>query len=90
MSNLPDNPTTPRRRYSWPWFVLVALVVAILLAVAWLSFEIARTRRIRDLNAPHAATPGTVDCGATAPLMRDVTIPCRSVVRTLGSFPRAF
>jgi hypothetical protein len=40
-----------RRRYTWPWFVLAAFVVAIALAMLWLSFEIRRTQRIRDLNA---------------------------------------
>src|ERR1041385_4209545 len=44
--------TNPRHR--WPWFVLAALIVAILLAALWLSFEIARTKRIRDLNAPQS------------------------------------
>jgi uncharacterized membrane protein len=43
-----------RRRYRWPWFVLAALCAAIALAILWLSAEIERTRRIRDLNAPMA------------------------------------
>jgi len=50
--NLPDPQS--RRRYTWPWFVLAAVLLAIALAVAWMSKEIARTRRIRDLNAPAA------------------------------------
>jgi hypothetical protein len=41
-----------RRRYAWPWFVLAAILAAIALAILWLSFEIERTRRIRDLNSP--------------------------------------
>jgi hypothetical protein len=45
-----------RRRYTWPWFVLAAVVLAIALAVLWMSKEIARTRRIRDLNEPPPAT----------------------------------
>jgi hypothetical protein len=49
-SNLPA--TQNKRRYTWPWFVLGAVLLAILLAVAWMSREIKRTRRIRDLNAP--------------------------------------
>jgi len=44
-----DKPPLPRRRYRWPWFVLAALLAAVLLAAAWLSFEISRTQRIRDL-----------------------------------------
>jgi flagellar biosynthesis/type III secretory pathway M-ring protein FliF/YscJ len=51
-SNLP-NPQN-QRRYTWPWFVLAAVLLAIALAVAWMSKEIERTRRIRDLNAPAA------------------------------------
>lgn len=48
--NLPDTP--PKRHYTWPWFVLGAVLLAIALAVLWMSKEIERTRRIRDLNAP--------------------------------------
>jgi len=46
-----QRPPSPRR-YTWPWFVLVAFLMAIVLAIIWLSFEIKRTQRIRDLNAP--------------------------------------
>ena len=46
----PDTP--PKRHYTWPWFVLGAVLLAIALAVLWMSKEIERTRRIRDLNAP--------------------------------------
>ena len=48
--NLPDTP--PRRHYTWPWFVLGAVLLAIVLAVLWMSKEIEKIRRIRDLNAP--------------------------------------
>lgn len=48
--NLPD--TSHKRHYTWPWFVLGAVLLAIALAVLWMSKEIERTRRIRDLNAP--------------------------------------
>ena len=41
-----------RPRYRWPLFVLAAFVLAILLAVLWLSFEVRRTARIRQLNSP--------------------------------------
>jgi hypothetical protein len=52
------NPPDPgnRRHYKWPWFVLAAVLLAIALAVLWMSKEIARTRRIRDLNEPPPAT----------------------------------
>jgi len=45
-----------RRTYAWPWWVLGAVLLAIVLAVLWMSQEIARTRRIRDLNAPAPQT----------------------------------
>ena len=51
--NLPEP--QDQRRYTWPWFVLAAVLLAIALAVLWMSKEIERARRIRDLNAP--ATP---------------------------------
>lgn len=41
-----------QRRYRWPFFVLAAFVLGILLAVLWLSFEVRRTERIRQLNSP--------------------------------------
>ena len=41
-----------KRRYIWPWFALGAVLLAIALAVAWMSKEIERTRRLRDWNAP--------------------------------------
>jgi hypothetical protein len=49
-ANQPD--TSDKRHYTWPWFVLGAVLLAIALAVLWMSKEIERTRRIRDLNAP--------------------------------------
>jgi hypothetical protein len=52
----------PQRRYAWPWFVLAAVLLAIALAVLWMSKEIERTRLIRDLNAPAAPA----DRGATS------------------------
>ena len=52
--NLPDPGQRPR--YRWPWFVLAAVLLAAALAVLWMSREIERTRRIRDLNAPTPAT----------------------------------
>ena len=65
--NLPE--TQNQRRYTWPWFVLVAVLLAIALAVAWMSKEIARTRRIRDLNAPAApVNRGATSFGPFSPL----------------------
>jgi len=41
-----------QRHYRWPLFVIAGVVLGILLAVLWLSFEIRRTERIRQLNSP--------------------------------------
>ena len=57
MSDKDNLPAIPhKRRYTWPWFVLGAVVLAIALAVAWMSKEVERTRRIRDLSAPAPPT----------------------------------
>jgi len=53
------NPTAPQDlppRYRWPWVVLAAVVLAVVLAVLWMSREVNRMRRIRELNAPAAST----------------------------------
>lgn len=47
-----EKPQATGTRYVWPWFVLGAVILGIILSVLWLSHEIERTRRIRDLNAP--------------------------------------
>ena len=52
---IPD-PNQPKRRYNWPWFVLAGVVLGILLAIIWMSREVERTRRNRDLNAPLPAS----------------------------------
>src|SRR5258708_1778642 len=45
----------PKAHYKWPWFVLAALLLGIALAIVWMSREIERTRRLRDLNSPAPA-----------------------------------
>ena len=67
-----DGGTMPeaenKRRYKWPWFVLAAVLLGVLLAVLWLSREIERTRRIRDLNAPAPRSGhGVTSLAASAP-----------------------
>lgn len=54
--NTPPLPPEPRPRYVWPWFALGAVVLAVLLAVLWMSKEVERMRRIRDANAPPPET----------------------------------
>jgi hypothetical protein len=52
----PDTPERPRR-YRWPIFVIIGLVLAILLAALWMSFEVRRTERIRRLNSSSDLPP---------------------------------
>ena len=42
----------PKQNYKWPWFVLAAVVLAVVLAVVWMSFAIKREREQRDFSAP--------------------------------------
>jgi hypothetical protein len=69
--NLPEPEN--KRRYTWPWFVLAAVLLAIALAVLWMSKEIERARRIRDANAPAPRT----DRGATSPAASSPAAPQR-------------
>lgn len=55
-SQQPGQPP-PRPQYRWPRYVLAAFLLAIVLAVIWLSFEIRRTQRIRQLNSSFQAPP---------------------------------
>ncbi|HYG36456.1 MAG TPA: hypothetical protein VEC99_16805 [Clostridia bacterium] len=54
--NGPKTNTGPRPRYTWPWFLLAGVLLAILLAVLWVSREVQRTRKFRDFNAPAPQT----------------------------------
>jgi len=42
--------SSPRPRYRWPWFVLAAVLLGILLSVLWMSVAIRRTREQRESN----------------------------------------
>ncbi len=43
--------------YRWPWFVLGAFLLAIVLAVLWMNREVERARLIHDLNSPSTPVP---------------------------------
>jgi hypothetical protein len=45
-----ERAETKRRNFKWPWFVLAAVLLAILLSIIWMSHEVERTRQQRDLN----------------------------------------
>ena len=71
MTNETGNQPDPKnqRRYTWPWFVLVAVLLAIALAVLWMSKEVERARRIHDLNSPAAPAPrGATSLVPSSPL----------------------
>ncbi|MGB7767817.1 MAG: hypothetical protein WBN22_03070 [Verrucomicrobiia bacterium] len=48
MDELNEKP----RRYKWPWFVLAAFVLFVLLAIMWMSFEVRTVEQERNLNPP--------------------------------------
>lgn len=47
-----QNGDAPNRRYRWPWFVLAAVVLFVVLAMVWMSFAVHREKQERDFNAP--------------------------------------
>ena len=49
-SEVPIGPAT-QRKYRWPWYLLGFVIAGIVLSVLWMSWEIRRTQRIRELNA---------------------------------------
>lgn len=65
-----------RQVYRWPWFLLAAVVLAFVLAFWWMSREVQRTRRIRDLNTPEATN------APAAALIRPVTLMSEADFRT--------
>ena len=49
--NEPDD-NRPKPNYQWPWFVLAAVVLGVVLAVVWMSYAVKRERQQRDFSAP--------------------------------------
>lgn len=54
-----DEPSanSPKRRYRWPWVVLAAFIVWVLLAVVWVGVAARHVREQRDFAAPPASAP---------------------------------
>ncbi|MFZ0828624.1 MAG: hypothetical protein WAO02_14485 [Verrucomicrobiia bacterium] len=50
-----QNDNSPR--YRWPWFVLAAFLLGVVLAIAWMSFAVHRERQERDLYSPLPGAP---------------------------------
>jgi len=53
-SNQREAGVTIKPRYRWPLVLIGIVLLGVLLAVMWMSYEIRRTQRIRDANAPTA------------------------------------
>jgi len=58
-----DQHSPPPRRYTWPWFVLAAFLLGVVLAIFWMSAEVKRTRERRQADPfrspPQTAVPST-------------------------------
>lgn len=52
----PEHPQT-RRRYRWPWLLLAAFIIAIVLAVLWVLGAISKVKRIRESTGQSASAP---------------------------------
>ena len=50
MSKRDDN--SPRQKYRWPWFAAAAVLLAIVLAVVWMTFAVKKVERESDFSAP--------------------------------------
>src|SRR5207244_3711321 len=61
-----EQPAPAKPRYRWPWLLLAAFLLAILLAVLWMNKEIERTKRIRDFNSPQPPTASHNSAPATS------------------------
>jgi hypothetical protein len=47
-----NDPDLPQSKYRWPWLVLAAALLAIVLAAVWVGFAAQKVAQQRDGNAP--------------------------------------
>jgi hypothetical protein len=52
----PDDNSSLKRKYKWPWFVLAFVVLGIVLAVFWVALAARKIEQQRDFNEPLPAT----------------------------------
>ena len=52
----PDG-SAPKPHYKWPWFVLAAVVLAIVLAVVWVAIAAKKVEQQRDFGPLPASAP---------------------------------
>jgi F0F1-type ATP synthase assembly protein I len=50
------NGNALKPKYKWPWFVLAAVLLGIVLAVLWVGAAAKKVQQQRDYNAPLPAT----------------------------------
>lgn len=50
MNELQDR--LPKRKYTWPWFVLAAVVLGIVLAIIWVALAARKVEEQRDFGQP--------------------------------------
>jgi len=48
----------PKRNYQWPWFVLAAVLLFVVLAVVFVGFKARQIKQERDFSAPLPGAPG--------------------------------
>ena len=49
------NTNEKKPQYRWPWFLLVALIIAVVLSVFWVLGAVRKVRRIRESTGQNAA-----------------------------------
>jgi F0F1-type ATP synthase assembly protein I len=47
-----NEPEEKPRRYKWPWFVLAAFLLGLILAILWMLIDIRAVEQERNLNLP--------------------------------------
>jgi hypothetical protein len=50
-----ESANEPKRRYRWPWVVMAALILWVLLAVVWMRAAVLRVEEERSISAPPSA-----------------------------------
>jgi len=48
---------SPKQKYKWPWFVLAAVLLAIVLAVLWVAVAVKKVEQQRDFAPLPASAP---------------------------------
>lgn len=42
----------PPPNYKWPWLALAAVLLAVVLAIVWMTFAVKKVEQERDFSAP--------------------------------------